>query len=244
MSVDWRIEKHDEVHSTQDIITGVAAMGEPEGKVVVAAAQTGGRGRHGRQWVSEAGNLYLSFLLRPGCSTRVIGQLGLVIGLALGTALRKFVDDPDLVVLKWPNDVLLDGQKCAGILIETELSESSATLVSVAVGMGVNVSSAPVGLGAALNEYAAARVSRDDLLQEILKQVGAHYKAWLTDGFAAIKPAWLAMAYPKKTPMSVKIGPQIQRGVFYDVDDDGNLLLHDSELRLKKITAGEIYIQD
>lgn len=233
MSIQWSIEEYEAVPSTQDLVKQKAASSD-EGLVVRAFQQTDGRGRHGREWVSQDGNLFFSFLLRPQSGVETIGQLGLVIGTALGAALKNALDDPSRLSLKWPNDILLDGKKCAGILIETELSNSGA-LEWVVVGVGINVKAAP-------DEQAIA-LGADVSLDQILEQVSAFYTQWQTQGFAAIQPLWLDMAHSKGAPVTVKLGNQLIEGLFEGVDEQGALLLQDSGTdELRTITAGDVYV--
>ena len=91
MNVNWSIERYDEVHSTQDELKALALKGAGEGQVVTAKSQNGGRGRHGRVWVSEPGNLYFSLLLRPSCGLNAIGQLALIVGASIGAVRQKSV---------------------------------------------------------------------------------------------------------------------------------------------------------
>jgi BirA family biotin operon repressor/biotin-[acetyl-CoA-carboxylase] ligase len=239
--ISWSIETHDVVKSTQNIIKGFAEIGQPEGKVVRADEQTGGQGRHGRTWVSEAGNLYMSLLLRPTCHARHIGQISMVAGLAVARAIRKFIKDPDALVLKWPNDANLEGEKCAGILLESSLG-AGQSIQWVAVGIGINIESAPEGMGTFLNAHAVRQVEAGVVFKEVLSQMASAYDVWSREGFDEIRQSWLALAHARGTPLKVKIGPQIEKGLFYDVDDQGNLLLQDSQLRLRKVAAGEIYL--
>lgn len=241
MGIAWTIEKYDSVKSTQDVVKGMARIGQPEGMVVVAEEQTEGRGRHGRQWVSKKGNLYLSVLLRPSCPVAQIGQLSLLTGLSLYETLAKFIDDAKKLSLKWPNDVLLDGQKCAGILLETELT-GNQSIKSVALGIGVNIVTAPPGLGHSLKDYARKAPDLEKIQAAFLKNLNTYYLQWIREDFMPIKKAWLEHGHKKGEKMRVRIGVQIEEGAFHDIDSHGNLLLTDKDFRLKTVTAGEVYI--
>ena len=220
----------------------MAQIGHPEGMVVRADEQTGGHGRHGRKWISQKGNLFMSVLLRPACSVQAIGLLSLLSGLAVGKTIQKYLKNPDMLVLKWPNDVLLDGEKCAGILLETGLTGNSAAVEWLALGIGVNIDNAPRGEGACLKTFSAKTPKPAVLCKEILTALDRYYTQWSRDGGVEIRREWLALGHKRGTKLKIRIGPQIEQGNFYDVDEQGNLLLQDSELRLKKVTAGEVYI--
>src|SRR5690606_32282573 len=138
-NMKWIIEEHDVLGSTQDALKAVASE-RPEGFAVQARRQEGGKGRQGRQWISPEGNLYLSVLLKPAKVEAVhVGQLSFVAALAVAKTVASYLKDG--LMLKWPNDVLLAGKKCAGILLETDVKDGKVRWV--AVGIGVNIASAP-----------------------------------------------------------------------------------------------------
>ncbi len=217
-------------------------MGQPEGTVVQALQQTAGKGRHGRNWVSEKGNLYLSFLLKPASDARHIGQMGLLTGVAAAETIRKYLADPEVLSLKWPNDVLLNGHKCAGMLIETQLTPKNS-LSWVAIGIGINVASAPQNIGGeCMDHFTNKSFSLTAIRTTFLSNMDKYYTMWSQEGFDPIKENWLKYAHPKGTKVKVRIGPQMEEGTFYGIDNEGNLMLTDHELRMKKVTAGEIYL--
>lgn len=211
-----------------------------EGLLVRAGRQTGGRGRHGRTWVSDAGNLYLSLLLRPGCDAREIGIFSLLAGLGVYQAARAFLSSEEGLQLKWPNDLLLGGRKCAGILLETDLS-AQGLVEALMVGVGVNLACAPEE-GAALNDFASVPVTPEAFQDVFLEKIEALYAAWRDGQNAEILERWLAAAHPKGTPLSVKIGSDIRQGRFYGLDGQGNLILSLDGNRLQTITAGDVYL--
>lgn len=241
MSISWTIETHKKIKSTQDIVKGLASIDHPEGMVICAQEQSDGQGRHGRSWISEKGNLFMSVLLRPSCTVQGIGMLSLLTGVAVARALQKYTKDKNTVSLKWPNDILLSGQKCGGILLETGLTQNRS-IEWVAVGIGVNIVSAPPGLGSCLKDHAKKAPKPEALCREILNEISRYYSLWTQKGPASIRAAWLELGHKKGDAMCVKIGSQIEEGRFYDVDEQGSLLLQDSKLRLKTVTAGEVYI--
>lgn len=234
MSIQWNIERYEKVHSTQDVLRDLAAKGAGEGAVVLAEVQTSGRGRHGREWISLSGNLYFSLLLKPDVALQSVGQLGLVIGEALGRALINLADKPEQISLKWPNDVLFEGKKCAGILIETELNERNG-IDCVLVGLGVNTREAP-DIGAALNR------NNEDVLQSVLTCIDESYAQWCAGDFDQILKSWHKMAHLRGAQMSVKLGDEIIEGAFEEVDMHGHLHLRLNDNTLRTITAGEIYV--
>jgi BirA family biotin operon repressor/biotin-[acetyl-CoA-carboxylase] ligase len=241
LSIDWTIQTPESVHSTQDPVKELAENGIAEGAAVHALTQTGGRGRHGRSWVSEHGNLYLSVLLRPLCPARQIGQLSILIAVALADTIRAELARQGGLMLKWPNDILLDGRKCAGILIETGLSDDGMIAHAV-LGVGVNITHAPPKIGAFLNEYSLSPVDIERFRDRFLENLGRTYTSWKEQGFEDIRRRWLALAHQKGANMQVRIGEQVETGAFQGIDDDGNLQLLSPEGREKKVTAGEVYL--
>lgn len=240
MGIDWFIETHDSVRSTQELLKDMARMDEPEGRVIHAFEQTKGHGRHGRPWISEKGNLYMSLLLRPDCKARKITQFSLLTALAVADTIRNYVDNPDLVMLKWPNDVFLDGQKCAGILLETELGENGAVKWLV-IGTGINIHKPPLDMGIGIQSYTERIVDIINVRNTFLKNMAAAYTLWNNEPFDTIRKRWLSLAHKRGTPMEIKIGVQIERGIFHDLDAEGNLMLQDNELRIKTVSAGEVH---
>lgn len=245
MTISWTIEMHDSIPSTQDIAKGHARLGRMEGTVVQAREQTAGKGRHGRQWVSKPGNLFLSFILNPPCAAMQIGQISVLIGLALAFTVRQCVAEDARVRIKWPNDVMINDEKCAGILLESELS--GPNIRWVIVGIGVNIAAAPPGLGTSLSLHPGrggkSVLALEFVRRTLLGHIGALYEEWLRSGFANIRQEWLRQSHLRGEPVRIKIGPQIEEGIFYGIDDMGNLQIQDKNLRLRVVTAGEIYGQ-
>src|SRR5688500_9625149 len=135
MAINWTIEVFETLPTTQDLAMARAEEGAAEGAVIQAMIQNAGRGRHGNRWHSPLGNLYVSLLLRPLCKPDLAGQISFVAGLALSAAMNPYVSAAHKKTLKWPNDILIDGRKCAGILLESRLS-GEGLVESLIVGMG------------------------------------------------------------------------------------------------------------
>lgn len=234
MSIQWITERYEEIHSTQDALKDLAAKGAREGQIVIADMQTGGRGRHGREWISLAGNLYFSLLLRPDVNLQNVGQLGLVVGLALGRALVEMVDRPEDISLKWPNDILYGGEKCSGILIETDLNTQNQ-LDYVAVGIGINTKAAP--------EMAAVLdINNEMTMERVLHYIDQVYSSWCVGDFKDILKEWHEMAHPAGTQMSVKLGGETIAGAFDHVDEAGHLHVRLGDNTLRVVTAGDVYV--
>lgn len=221
----FHIQVLDEVESTQDSVRDALTRGDSEGLVIRAVAQSAGRGRHGRVWDSLDGNLFFSVLLKPARPLAEIGSLALVVGVAVARAAGQGAG------LKWPNDVLVDGKKCAGILCEVEGT-------FVIVGVGVNVNGAPDG-GAVIPN---SDLDAAQMLGRFLDEFEELYTAWQRDGFVAVKDQWLALAHPVGERVSVKRSSGLVAGRFAGVGDHGALLLEEENGGITTINSGELYV--
>lgn len=231
------IQRHTRLASTSDELRRLIAEGAPPGLVITAAEQTAGRGRQGRAWASPPGNLYASVLLEPAVPPARLPQLGLVAAVALGEMLAGLLPD-GAVSLKWPNDVLVDGGKVAGLLVE---QEGPAAIL----GMGVNLAWAPPDTPYPATSLRAAGVALtpDGALEPLLQALAGWLARWEAGGFAAIRAAWLARAHPVGTALRVRLGGPAAAGViegtFGGLDADGALLL-DTPAGRRRIAAGEV----
>ena len=239
----YRLVFCESIGSTNDEAKRLARNGAPEGTLVWALEQTGGRGRRGRAWASPPGNLYTSLILRPRCPLDQAAQLGFVAALAVGDTLAWTLETrPDGVSYKWPNDVLLRGRKIAGILLESELGEGEAPKF-VVVGVGINLASSPRD-----TEFPATSIAEENLGTvspgAALEGFGRHFQAWVErwreEGFAPIRAAWRAHAMALGEPIRVRLEHATLHGRLIDIDQHGALLL-ESVGELRRIAAGEVF---
>ena len=238
---DYTLIALDEVDSTNDAAKARAAAGAPEGTVVWARQQRAGRGRRGRPWISPPGNLYLSAVLRPSCAARRVAQLSFVAALAV----LDLVDEPlpGRARCKWPNDILVDGGKVAGILLESALGPDGR-VDWVVLGIGVNLASHP-GLegpipSTSLVDASAATLAPEDALPLLLEALTRRRHEWETRGFAAVRRAWLVRAHGLGGPVTVANGDRKLAGVFEGLDEDGALMLAREGRAALSITAGDV----
>lgn len=224
--------------STNDEAKSQAEAGAPEGTLIVADAQTAGRGRMGRSFHSPPGNLYMSLLVRPGRSAEERARLSFVTAVALGDAIAELLPS-DAVSLKWPNDVLVYGRKVSGILLE---SASGADWL--VMGVGVNVVSSPEQLGEAATSLAEAgwhAANRDDFLVRYATVLARWYQRWHDDGFAPVRQAWIDRAAYRGRTIEARLPHESIRGTFADLDGDGRLILLTEDGARREIGAGEIF---
>lgn len=226
-----RIIRFDTIDSTNAEAHRLARAGEGGPLWIIAGQQSGGRGRLGRTWISEPGNLYCTHLFTAHCDARTASQIGFVASLAVLDMAKTLVHGAD-IGLKWPNDVLLDGAKFCGILPEVVAQPSSGDTV-VALGIGVNLAHAPAGVPYPVTALGANVANAFSALRRAL----AHRLAAWNDGggFALVRDEWQAHA--------VGLGGEVraagETGIFRGLAEDGAMLLETAHGR-KAIHSGEM----
>lgn len=237
------VTRHRVVASTSDLAAEAVRAGAAEGTAFRGDIQTAGRGRHGRQWDSPEGNLHLSVVLRPQRPVPEWPSLSLVAAIALHDAIGGF-RGAGRVGLKWPNDVLLDGRKCAGLLLETVDD-------AVVLGCGVNCLAVPDDVsgwqpGSLNQRQGDAEVTPDDLQEALGASLPSRYDQWQAGGFAALRDDWVAAAAHIGTEISLDLGDgRVRTGLFEAVGEDGSLRLRCAdpeagEPPLLEIRAGDV----
>lgn len=228
------------VDSTNTHAKMLAADGAPAGTLILAHEQTAGRGRHGNSWQSMTGNLFTSVILRPQILTADVGQLSFLIAVALAETLAQVLPQGAQLGLKWPNDILLEGRKCAGILLESEAG-GSRQLPWVIAGMGVNLAVAPEG-ATSLAAIGAKKLSPEEFLDVFEPILVQWYNRWQQEGFAPVQSAWSAYAVNRGQPIRVRLTREELTGVFEGIDHHGALQLRLPDNSLRLISSGEVYL--
>jgi BirA family biotin operon repressor/biotin-[acetyl-CoA-carboxylase] ligase len=230
------------VSSTNDLLKERAREGAPEWSVVLADAQTAGRGRHGRAWGSVSGNLHLSTLVRPRGDVSSVGRLPLMAGLAVAEGIAAL---GTRTAVKWPNDVWIAGRKVAGVLIES--ASAGAAVESAVIGVGVNVAAVPDGLDAPSRAAAAclADFGNAPEVAELAAAVLARMRVWYhrlaAGGEQEMLAAWRARALPWwGRQVEARSGDEILRGRAIDVHDSGALVLLLDDGTTSLLRAGEV----
>jgi BirA family biotin operon repressor/biotin-[acetyl-CoA-carboxylase] ligase len=239
-SAQYRLVSFDTLNSTN--AEGLARLraGERGPLWLATAHQTAGVGRRQRAWISPPGNLACSVIEAVEADHGRAATLGFAAGLALETALRRVSGDAVAFQLKWPNDVLADGKKLAGILIEAE--PVTGGLAAVA-GMGVNVVAAPEGTPyPAISLKALGIVTDAETLFVALTDAWAEWFAVWDHGrgFGAIRTQWLARAAGLGAAIQVRQDDRVIDGVFETIDEDGRLVVSCSG-QSTKVAAGDVY---
>jgi BirA family transcriptional regulator, biotin operon repressor / biotin---[acetyl-CoA-carboxylase] ligase len=236
----WReIRVVEETASTNADVRAAAESGAAEGVVVLAERQTGGRGRLDRQWESPArAGVLLSMLLRPTVAAARLPLLPLLTGVAVAEAVRAIAELPAMV--KWPNDVLVDGRKLGGILVERTADGA------VVVGVGVNVSTRPDELPvptATSVQIAGGAPDRESLAKEILRAFERRYAAFIDTGGApeSVLPAYREVCETIGSEIVVQLPDgESAHGTAVRVDDGGMLVVRDGNGIERAWSAGDV----
>ncbi|MGF7203576.1 BirA family biotin operon repressor/biotin-[acetyl-CoA-carboxylase] ligase [Sphingobium olei] len=215
----------------------LAEQGAPEGMWLRAGRQTGGRGRMGRSWDSPNGNLYCSTLVRMGPNDPAPHTLALVAANAVHALVAPLCAGSARI--KWPNDVLVDGAKIAGILLERVGD-------AIVVGIGVNVTGHPTGLDRPVTSLTAqgAREAEAGPLLERLSVLFAHWLGiWRAQGLEPVRTHWLLNAHPAGTPVRVLMPDgETAEGSFETLDRQGMLILRLANGQSRVIHAGDVIL--
>jgi BirA family biotin operon repressor/biotin-[acetyl-CoA-carboxylase] ligase len=223
--------------STNQDMAALAAAGAAEGQWLRAVTQSAGRGRLGRSWVSPPGNLYASTLVRPRPSDPPTATLALVAAVALHEVLTAW-SGSDALEIKWPNDVLLDGAKLSGILLE-------GVGDAVVIGIGVNLTHHPEGLDRPVTSLAAHGIAPDPAL--FIEDLSAAFARWLArwrgEGLEPVRERWLAIAHRKGTALVANLpdGESVE-GLFDGLDTHGALNLRLADGSTRVIHAGDVFL--
>ena len=222
-----------ETRSTNDDIAALAGSGAPEGLWLRAERQSGGRGRQGRDWHSPPGNLYASTLVRLHAADPPAPTLALVAAVALQEVVSAYAP-VHRIMIKWPNDLLVEGAKLAGILLERAEQ-------AVVIGIGVNLADHPRELerpATSLSELAGSAPDPAVFLETLAESFARWLGRWRGEGLAPVRSSWLAAAHPIGTALSTGAG----EGLFEGLDDMGALRLRLADGSSHVIHAGDVFL--
>ena len=235
----------DQVDSTNAEARRRAEAGETGPLWIAARLQTAGRGRRGRAWESETGNLMASLLTFTRKPPAEAAQVTFIAALAVADLLDAFAP-PSLVTIKWPNDVMLAGDKASGILVESGAHASGG--LWLAIGMGVNLAHAPSGTerpATALVHHLAGAVAAPPTLEAALAKLAEALAVWLERwealGFQPILDAWIARTLGLDGPAVARLGHETLEGRAEGVAPDGALRLRLADGSLRLISAGDVF---
>lgn len=226
--------------STMTVARKEATRGAPEGTVVIADEQTGGRGRRGRGWLSPRGGIALSIVLRPALlylnSLIMVSSLAVVHTIENTTGLEAGI--------KWPNDVLIRNKKVCGILIENSLGEGvNYSITGIGINVNIRMANLPEisSIATSLSDELGKSVSRVDIISRLLNEIERLYQG-LRDG-ESVYEKWRARLIILGKPVQVLTGGATVIGIAESVAPDGSLLLRQPSGNLAKIVAGEVSLR-
>jgi BirA family biotin operon repressor/biotin-[acetyl-CoA-carboxylase] ligase len=251
ISAGYGLAAFDQIGSTNAEAMSRARDGERGPTWFVTTEQTAGRGRRQRAWIAPRGNLASSVLEVMDVSPGVAATLGFAAGLSLESALQRLSIEANLrragaeplrYALKWPNDVMADGQKLAGILLEAEAVAGNR--LAVVVGIGTNVIAAPEGTPTPATSLAAlgVNVGAEEVFTALADAWVEFRGIWDNGrGFADIRKLWLERAFGLGERVTIQTGTVTVEGAFDTIDETGCLIVRTAEGKRVPITAGEVY---
>jgi BirA family transcriptional regulator, biotin operon repressor / biotin---[acetyl-CoA-carboxylase] ligase len=240
----YRHDARGETGSTNAEALTSARAGDPGKLWITATRQLKGKGRQGRAWVSEPGNLYASLLLiDPAHDISALGTLPLVVACAVHGTLSAFPGMPrhDLKI-KWPNDILVDGKKICGILLESTVLEDGR--LAVAIGIGINIAHHP---DPALYQATdliqlGITISPEHLFPQLASYMASTLDAWNHGrGFPQIRAEWLRLARGQGEMITANLPNGPIQGRFDDIDGEGRLVLTLQNGQTRSISAGDVF---
>lgn len=233
-----------EVASTNTLAMEMASQALPEGTVVIAETQTGGKGRLGRKWVSPKGNLYLSVILRPNIPIYKAPLITLMGAVAVASAIRTTCGVQ--AAIKWPNDIYVAGKKVGGLL--TEMSAEQDRIKHVVLGIGVDVNmgldALPAEIRAITTTLAAEtgkRVDRTPLLRQLLIDLERWYQVFLRNDAVVLKE-WETLNMTIGNRVAVSGLVEMLEGRAERIDSDGRLIIKLDDGSLRQVAAGDVTI--
>ena len=242
-AADYPVLRFDSLDSTNAEARRRAEAGETGPLWITTRDQTAGRGRRGRAWSMSADDLAATLLITT--KRAEAAQVSFIAALAVGDLARAYVP-PSLVAYKWPNDVLLDGGKVCGILIES--GRAGAGGVWLGVGIGVNLATRPTNAerpAAAIADHlshgAPTPPTPDLALEQLSRSFAKWFALWEAEGFAPIREAWLAAATGIGKPCVARLDRETVQGVAEGLDMDGVLLMRLDDGGLRRIAAGDVF---
>jgi BirA family transcriptional regulator, biotin operon repressor / biotin---[acetyl-CoA-carboxylase] ligase len=252
----YRLNGYDTIGSTSTEAARAASAGDTGDVWFCALRQTEGRGRRGRAWETASGNLAASLLVVPDCDPAISATLGFVAGVAMNRALRSLVPGATIrqgidgadgvggsrIALKWPNDVLADGAKLCGILLEAQKRPNGG--MAIVIGMGVNVVAAPEGLPYPATSLQALGydISAETVFVALSDAWVDAFEVWNAGkGVPDVLSLWREAAAGIGAEVAVQRDGEVVRGIFETIDESGRLIVRANDNQRIAITAGDVH---
>ncbi len=233
------------IDSTNDSAYALAEKGIAEGTVVIAEEQTKGKGRHGRRWESPPkSGVYMSCVLRPGMAPNEIAKITLVSAVAVAKAIRSFTGLDAMI--KWPNDILINGRKVCGILTEMKAEQDSIDFIILGIGVNINTPLGTLSKGASslkeelLRTARTGNLSRVEFVKKVLESLEEEYSRLRIKGFKPIIEEWRSLSALPGSKIKVLLPNRTIEGEAHDIDPDGSLIVRLDSGVLEKVSSGDI----
>lgn len=242
MPAGYALAAYDEIDSTNEEAKRRGEAGERTPTWIWAKTQSAGRGRRGRSWTSVPGNLFCTLLIDPETTPQKASELSFVTALAVADTIDGLIGEAR-AELKWPNDVLVDGAKICGVLLESGggTSERAGWL---AIGIGINLATHPEGTPYPATHVGAWRDPAPEAgaaLEILAARFDFWLKRWRAAGFAPVREHWLARARGLGEDLTARLGSRTLAGKFLDLDGQGALVLQTDTGEVHTISAGEVF---
>lgn len=247
LETDWlgkTIIHRESITSTQRLAHELALDGANHGTIVIADEQTKGKGRTDRAWHSEKGKgIWMSIILRPTILPYLAPQLTLLTATVLANVIDSYAKIRPQI--KWPNDILIDGKKMAGIL--TEMQAEQDTVLYVIIGMGININQTKADLPNEISNRATSLQIETEkswdmlpIIQEIIQTFETKYMHYIDHGFNQVKQTWENYGFRLNERLQIKSGNKLWEGIFLGIAEDGALLAKNENGVIEKVYSGEI----
>lgn len=238
------MEHYAKIDSTQRLALKRAEEGVEDGYVIIADQQTKGRGRREKTWYSNnTDGLWFSIVLRPKISPSKAQHLTFLAAIVMTEAVEAITQIKPMI--KWPNDLLINDKKVAGILTEMKAERNQVKYVVIGIGLNINQEASDFDLN--IRERATSLkvelnqiFQKRRLIEEILTRFETHYQTYLKNGFDPVKKKWLQSAYRLGQMLDYTIDGVKKRGDFVGIDDEGALLVKDEQNQLQALYSAEI----
>jgi len=233
--LERRIHYFPEISSTMDAARELAKKGAGDGTIVIAEAQTHGRGRLNREWLSPAGGIYFTIVLRPGISPAYAPRINLMASIAVATTIKKLFELK--AELKWPNDVLIEGRKVCGILAEMDAEMDVVNFVNIGIGINANTSIPQFEKTVTSLKGALGReISRKELLSALLMEIERWQPLLMKED---LLQEWKKLSVTLNKDVRIVAPGEVIVGRAIDIDTTGALIVKKRDGSLKKAMAGD-----
>lgn len=216
------------------------------GQLLLAHEQTNGRGRLKRQWVSSKGNFMGSLILQLTEPLAKLSELSFVTALAVGETIKSLIPNDNIICYKWPNDVLVNQYKIAGILLEA-LEANRLNFTWLIIGIGINIKSFPPNTqtpATCLNEFSKANIDYEQVQLRLCSRFQTYFQIWKEQGFSPIRQLWLKNAASHGKMINILNGSETLTGKFIDLDSQGRLVIETKSGEIINILAGDVFFPE